>query len=125
MTKVEGYNYSHPIGSSRGGSGSAIDFVYSDADGKMWGTDGQKCSRINFCPYTGYESKNKFITIVGEAKKYYAYENKKPESRGGYGESVNFVYSEPSGMLWASNGSEASQINFCPFTGYKATLQIS
>jgi len=41
----------------------------------------------------------------------------------GYGQAIDVCWEEE-GELWASNGEYSTQVNFCPFCGYKAVKQI-
>lgn len=41
-----------------------------------------------------------------------------------YGSAINTCWEEQNGEMWVSNGEYSSQINFCPITGRKATIQI-
>jgi hypothetical protein len=41
----------------------------------------------------------------------------------GYGEAVDGCYEEDNGTLWVENGEYMSQVNFCPYCGYKAKVE--
>lgn len=42
-----------------------------------------------------------------------------------YGGAITEIIEGEDGKMWASNGEYATQINFCPFTGKKADVQMS
>lgn len=42
-----------------------------------------------------------------------------------YGHAIDHCYEDEDGLLWASNTEYESQINYCPFCGYKAKIQIN
>lgn len=42
---------------------------------------------------------------------------------GGYGEALDECYEDEDNKLWVSNGEYASQVNYCPYCGYKAKHQ--
>lgn len=35
----------------------AISYCYEDTDGKLWITNEEYASQVNFCPYCGYTAK--------------------------------------------------------------------
>jgi len=39
--------------------GAAITYCYEDADGKLWVTNEEYASQVNFCPYCGSKAKEK------------------------------------------------------------------
>ena len=39
--------------------GKAITYCYEDTDGKLWITNDEYASQVNFCPYCGCEAKIK------------------------------------------------------------------
>lgn len=41
-----------------------------------------------------------------------------------YGSAVDFCIENEKGELWASNDEYASQVNFCPYCGFKARIQL-
>jgi hypothetical protein len=43
---------------------------------------------------------------------------------GGYGDAITDCDESSNGELWVGNGEYASQVNFCPFCGFKAKIQI-
>ena len=42
-----------------------------------------------------------------------------------YGDAITECYEEDNGKLWAGNGEYNSQVNFCPYCGYKAKKQVT
>ena len=44
--------------------------------------------------------------------------------QSGYGPAVTFCHEDEEGKLWAENGEYASQVNYCPFCGFRAPTQI-
>ena len=40
------------------------------------------------------------------------------------GPAISFCVDDGGGCLWASGGGYTSQVNFCPFCGYKARVQV-
>jgi hypothetical protein len=40
----------------------------------------------------------------------------------GYGEAISDCYEQINGELWVSNGEYSSQVNYCPYCGYKAKV---
>jgi hypothetical protein len=44
--------------------------------------------------------------------------------QSGYGPAINYCAEEPYGSLWVGNDEYSSQVNFCPYCGYKAKIQI-
>jgi len=40
-----------------------------------------------------------------------------------YGGSINQVFEDVDGLMWAGNDSFIYQVNYCPITGKKATVQ--
>lgn len=42
----------------------------------------------------------------------------------GYGTAIDICCEEENGELWVNNGEYDSQVNFCPYCGYKAKIQI-
>lgn len=44
---------------------------------------------------------------------------------GGYGAAVDDVDEHEDGALWVSNREYATQVNFCPFCGYKAKVAVA
>jgi len=45
-----------------------------------------------------------------------------PQALYGYGEAVDGCFEEPDWRLWVTNGEYSSQVNFCPYCGYKARV---
>lgn len=43
---------------------------------------------------------------------------------GAYGPAIEQCMESEDGSLWASNGEYASQVNFCPYCGFKAKAQL-
>jgi len=43
---------------------------------------------------------------------------------GRYGEAVRYCEEQADGKLWVSNGEYDSQVNYCPFCGYAAAVQV-
>ena len=41
-----------------------------------------------------------------------------------YGAAITEIIEGEDGKMWASNSEYATQINFCPFTGKKASVQM-
>lgn len=41
-----------------------------------------------------------------------------------YGNAVTYVRVEDNGKMWVGNGEYESQVNFCPFTGTPAPVQM-
>jgi len=41
-----------------------------------------------------------------------------------YGDAISYCYEKLDGTLWISNIEYASQINYCPYCGYKAKKNI-
>ena len=41
-----------------------------------------------------------------------------------YGEAINACMEESEGKLWVSNGEYCNQVNYCPFCGYAAIVQV-
>lgn len=42
----------------------------------------------------------------------------------GYGSAIDYCYERENGELWVTNEEYASQVNFCPYCGYKAKKQV-
>jgi hypothetical protein len=42
-----------------------------------------------------------------------------------HGKAVAYCDEEESGKLFASNDEYGNQVNYCPFCGYKAKIQVS
>lgn len=49
---------------------------------------------------------------------------KDESNSSGYGLAVDYCQENEHGELWVGNGEYASRVNFCPFCGYKAPLQV-
>lgn len=45
-----------------------------------------------------------------------------PES--GYGSALDICFEDVAGKLWAANDEYGSQVNYCPYCGYKAKIQL-
>ena len=41
-----------------------------------------------------------------------------------YGEAIQHCYENEAGELWVSNDEYSSQVNFCPYCGFKARIQL-
>ena len=41
-----------------------------------------------------------------------------------YGEAVNYTYIKKDGTMWLGNDEYETQVNFCPFTGWAAPVQM-
>jgi len=41
-----------------------------------------------------------------------------------YGKAISYCYEDTDGKLWITNEEYASQVNFCPYCGYKATVAV-
>lgn len=39
--------------------GPAVDYVYEKENGELWVTNGEYSTRVNYCPFCGYEAENK------------------------------------------------------------------
>jgi hypothetical protein len=44
--------------------------------------------------------------------------------KDGYGQAVSSCGENEDGSLWVSNDEYASQVNFCPYCGFKAKVQL-
>ena len=42
----------------------------------------------------------------------------------GYGAAIDVCYEDKEGRFWADNGEYSSQVNYCPWCGAKAPMQI-
>jgi hypothetical protein len=42
----------------------------------------------------------------------------------GYGAAIEYCLENENGELWAGNGEYGTRVNYCPFCGAKAPLQI-
>lgn len=42
---------------SGGTSGPAVTICYEDPAGRLWVTNGEYMTRVNFCPFCGYEAR--------------------------------------------------------------------
>ncbi len=42
----------------------------------------------------------------------------------GHGHAVEYMFEADDGTLWAENDEYGTQVNFCPFCGYKARTQL-
>lgn len=47
-----------------------------------------------------------------------------PWSDDSYGAAVDRVIIDDKGKMWASNGEYSTQVNYCPFTGTPAPIQM-
>lgn len=45
-----------------------------------------------------------------------------PES--GYGAAVDMCVEDNDGKLWVDNGEYSSQVNYCPYCGFRAPTQV-
>ena len=43
----------------------------------------------------------------------------------GYGAAINSCSEIEEGELWVDNGEYASQVNYCPYCGFKAKVQVT
>lgn len=43
----------------------------------------------------------------------------------GYGSAVDRCKEKENGQLWVENSEYATQVNFCPFCGYKAKVELT
>ncbi len=41
-----------------------------------------------------------------------------------YGAAIDSCIEDSKGELWVDNGEYASQVNFCPYCGYRAQIQV-
>lgn len=41
-----------------------------------------------------------------------------------HGDAFSVAYEQADGSLWVENGEYASQVNFCPYCGFKAKVQL-
>jgi wobble nucleotide-excising tRNase len=41
-----------------------------------------------------------------------------------YGGAIRRCQEDEDGTLWVDNGEYASQVNYCPFCGYQARVQV-
>ena len=41
-----------------------------------------------------------------------------------WGSAIRKTYEKEDGTLWVTNGEYASQVNFCPITGYEAKVKV-
>ena len=41
-----------------------------------------------------------------------------------YGPAIGWCIEYPAGEFWVSNGEYASQVNYCPYCGTKAPIQV-
>ncbi len=44
---------------------------------------------------------------------------------GGYGSAIDNCCENETGELWVGNGEYASQVNFCPYCGFKAKKGVN
>jgi hypothetical protein len=44
--------------------------------------------------------------------------------RAGYGSAIENCEERENGELWVDNNEYASQVNYCPYCGYKAKKQV-
>ena len=42
-----------------------------------------------------------------------------------YGKAITYCYEDVAGKLWITNEEYASQVNFCPYCGCKARVEVS
>ncbi len=47
-----------------------------------------------------------------------------PKNADGYGAAITSSYEAEDGKLWAGNEEYGSRVNFCPFCGYKAKVEV-
>lgn len=45
-------------------------------------------------------------------------------SHGAYGPAIESTYELDDNTLWVGNSEYASQVNYCPYCGYKAQVQV-
>ena len=45
--------------------------------------------------------------------------------KAAYGEAIRYCYEDESGKLWITNEEYASQVNFCPYCGYKTGAEVA
>lgn len=43
----------------------------------------------------------------------------------GHGDAIDNCYELPDGTIWVGNGEYASRVNFCPYCGHKASVQMT
>jgi hypothetical protein len=43
---------------------------------------------------------------------------------GAYGEAINSCSEDKDDKLWIDNGEYSSQVNYCPYCGYKSKKQV-
>jgi len=43
--------------------------------------------------------------------------------KAAYGATITYCYEDAEGKLWVTNEEYASQVNFCPYCGYKAKVE--
>ena len=41
-----------------------------------------------------------------------------------YGKAISYCYEDADGKLWITNEEYASQVNFCPYCGFKAKVEV-
>ena len=41
-----------------------------------------------------------------------------------YGKAITYCYEDVDGKLWVTNEEYASQVNFCPYCGFKARVEV-
>ena len=61
------------------------------------------------------------VTCPGPNPKLHICDGELPDAS--YGPAIDVCQEELDGTLWASNNEYASQVNYCPFCGYKARVQ--
>ena len=44
--------------------------------------------------------------------------------KAAYGAAIRYCYEDVDGKLWITNEEYASQVNFCPYCGYKAKVKV-
>lgn len=44
---------------------------------------------------------------------------------GGYGAAVTCCVEDEEGKLWVANGEYESQVNYCPYCGFRASTQVT
>jgi len=56
----------------------------------------------------------------------YDVENERPRFEcAGFGAAITACHEDEDGALWCGNDEYGTRVNFCPFCGYKARLQIN
>lgn len=44
--------------------------------------------------------------------------------KAAYGDAIRYCFEGEDGKLWITNEEYASQVNFCPYCGYKAAVAV-